>query len=173
MTEPQKADVVRLLPLARFELNRRRSESVCSAIFDLLDTVKDPEVPVLSIWDLGILQDVSLDAAGVVTVTITPTYSGCPAVQHIRDQIVHTLVDAGYTAHRVDVSLQPTWTTDWLEPETRQRLRNYGIAAPDSTSCPQCGSSNTSVISEFGATACKALLRCNDCSEPFDHFKPI
>lgn len=173
MTERQAADVVRLLPLARFELNRRRSESACSAIFDLLDAVKDPEVPVLSIWDLGILQDVFRNADGVLTVTITPTYSGCPAVAQIRDDIVQTLVSAGYPAARVEVSLQPAWTTDWLEPETRQRLRAYGIAPPDSTNCPQCGSSNTAVISEFGATACKALLRCNDCYEPFDHFKPI
>ncbi len=161
-----------IMPEARFALNQRRQNSQFAELFDLLDAVKDPEIPVLSIWDLGILQDVACDA-GRVEVTITPTYSGCPAMAQIAEDIVACLADAGYDNVDVTQRLTPAWTTDWIDASTRKRLREYGIAGPDSAACPQCGSSDTSVISEFGSTSCKALLRCNSCLEPFDQFKRL
>lgn len=152
----------------------------------LLEQVTDPEIPVVSIHDLGILRDISLDGDRV-TVTITTTYSGCPAMSTIRADIRQTLSQAGYQDVQVKQSLSPAWTTDWMTAQGREKLREYGIAPPQKSNeghcamispgtavvCPQCGSEHTECISEFGSTACKALYRCLDCAEPFDYFKCI
>ena len=150
----------------------------------LLDQVTDPEIPVLSIRDLGILREISLQG-DQVTVTITTTYSGCPAMSAITEDIRQTLASAGYEDVQVKQSLSPAWTTDWMTAQGREKLREYGIAPPQKSAdglcavaspgtavaCPQCGSEQTECISEFGSTACKALYRCLACSEPFDYFK--
>lgn len=146
--------------------------------------VPDPEVPVLTIADLGVLRDVALDGAGGVIVTITPTYSGCPAMDTIRADVVAALRDAGFEDVRVRTVLAPAWTTDWMSDEGRRKLADYGVAPPRaqaggpvgislSVRCPQCGSLDTQELSRFGSTACKALWQCRSCSEPFDHFKAI
>lgn len=160
-----------LISESRYMLNRRRKESACNHLFVLLDEVKDPEIPVLSIWDLGVLQDVSMSPEGRVCVVVTPTYSGCPAMAQIVADIKATLAVHGYADPEIEMRLVPAWTTDWLDAEAKRRLQNYGVASPDSTNCPQCGSTKTHVISEYGSTACKSLLRCEDCLEPFDQFK--
>ena len=164
--------VIELVKEARAELVQRRRESRCGRWFRVLDAVKDPELPVLSIWDLGVLQDVQ-ETGGVVEVTITPTYSGCPAMETIRDQIVEVLRAAGAKEIEIHTQLTPAWTTDWIDSAARKRLRDFGIAPPGTPACPQCGSTRTRVISDFGSTACKALYRCLDCREPFDYFKPF
>lgn len=146
-------------------------------------TVVDPEVPVLSIADLGVLRDVAFEGETVVA-TITPTYSGCPAMSLIALEVDLALEKAGFRQRRVDLKLAPAWTTDWMSAEGREKLRAYGIAPPaergsgrgalfgvDEIACPKCGSSNTERLAEFGSTACKALWRCKACKEPFDHFK--
>ena len=150
----------------------------------MLDRVKDPEIPVLSIVDLGILQDIKV-AGEKVTVAITPTYSGCPAMGEIRGRIRAVLADAGFRSVRVKTVLTPAWSSDWLTDEARSRLRSYGIAPPAVTrttrcaervpdpACPQCGSRNTRVISDFGSAPCKALHTCRACLEPFESFKCI
>ena len=152
----------------------------------LLEQVTDPEIPVVSIRDLGILRNISVDD-GQVTVTITTTYSGCPAMSTIRADISQTLSQAGYEKIQVKQSLSPAWTTDWMTAQGREKLREYGIAPPQKSSdgncalispgtavvCPLCSSEHTECISEFGSTACKALYRCLDCAEPFDYFKCI
>lgn len=162
-----------------------RDDGPCHAeVWDLLDRVKDPEIPVLSIIDLGILRDASV-VEDKVTVAITPTYSGCPAMGEIRRNIRAVLLDAGFRSVRIETVLHPAWSTDWLTDEARARLRGYGIAPPASTGtarclaltadagCPRCGSENTRVISDFGSTPCKALLKCRACLEPFESFKCI
>jgi ring-1,2-phenylacetyl-CoA epoxidase subunit PaaD len=147
--------------------------------------VADPEIPVISIEDLGILRDVSADESGHVEVTITPTYSGCPAMEAIRADVVAALAEHGYDDVEVRLVLSPAWTTDWITPEGRRRLEEYGIAPPGpvrpdgpvaltlSVRCPQCGSADTRELSRFGSTACKALWVCSACREPFDHFKAL
>lgn len=147
----------------------------------LLQEVTDPEIPVLTIADLGILRSVSVQGE-TVEVTITPTYSGCPAMQMITLDIETTLARAGIKAH-VHTSLSPAWTTDWLTDAARRKLAAYGIAPPEHSAsrralfgearpvCPRCGSADTEEISEFGSTACKSLHRCRACREPFDAFK--
>ncbi len=168
-----------LLPQARFELNSRRRESAHPQLFRLLDEVKDPEIPVLSLWELGVLQDVRLSGAPCaggqpeVQVVVTPTYSGCPALTQMVADIKSVLHAAGWLRVKVDIRLAPAWTTDWLAPATRKVLREYGIAPPGDTRCPQCGSTATRQVSAFGSTACKSLMSCRDCGEPFDYFKPI
>lgn len=155
--------------------------------YDVVAGVLDPEVPVLTIEDLGILRDVHEDADGHVHVQITPTYSGCPAMEAIRDDIVSALSKVGRTEVTVEFVLAPAWTTDWMSDEGKRKLSEYGIAPPqprDSQSredgvvgltltvrCTQCGSPDTRELSRFGSTACKALWSCNSCQEPFDHFK--
>ena len=152
-------------------------------------TVLDPEVPVLTIDDLGILREVRLAADGAIEVDLTPTYSGCPAVEAIEQDVRSALVGAGFALVRVRRVLSPAWTTDWMTAEGRRKLTEYGIAPPPGTSaavgpvsvslgrrpalvrCPQCGSSDTAELSRFGSTACKSLWRCHACREPFDHFK--
>jgi ring-1,2-phenylacetyl-CoA epoxidase subunit PaaD len=145
---------------------------------ELLAEVVDPEIPVLTIADLGILRDVTETTDGEVIVTITPTYSGCPAMDHLRGEIERVLHRHGRDHVRVVTSFQPAWTTDWMTPEGKAKLTEYGIAAPRSATsdpilCPRCSADDTRLVSEFGATACKALRVCSKCSEPFDHFKEI
>jgi ring-1,2-phenylacetyl-CoA epoxidase subunit PaaD len=153
-----------------------------------LATIPDPEVPVVSIVELGIVRCVTQDAKGIV-VTLTPTYSGCPATEMIERAVRDGLQAQGLSA-RVEYRLAPAWTTDWIAPEARTRLRDFGIAPPGTTArvdvsgisplrrvradveCPRCGSRNTKLLSQFGSTACKAQYRCDDCLEPFDYFKP-
>lgn len=145
-------------------------------------SVSDPEIPVLSIADLGVLRDVRMDG-DAVEVTITPTYSGCPAMNMIQLDIETALAVAGFAKVHVTSVLSPAWTTDWMTQEGRDKLRAYGIAPPvgpagrralfgqDVVACPRCGSTHTSRIAEFGSTSCKALWRCEACREPFDYFK--
>ena len=148
--------------------------------------VLDPELPVLSIADLGILRDVAMADDGSVVVTITPTYSGCPAMDVIRRDVEDAVRAAGFDQVEVRTVLSPAWTTDWLTESGRRALQNYGIAPPSrhttssgpvalslSVSCPQCGSPDTRESSRFGSTACKSLWVCNACREPFDHMKAI
>lgn len=145
--------------------------------------VCDPEIPVITIEDLGILRDVALDGS-TVTVTITPTYSGCPAMQEIRADIVSVLASHGVTDVDVQMVLSPAWTTDWMTDAGRRKLEAYGIAPPRRTrgsvdlvlstrplTCPQCGSGDTEELSRFASTSCKSMWRCRTCREPFDHFK--
>ncbi len=148
-----------------------------------MEAVSDPEIPVLSVLDLGIVRSAT-EENGVVHVKITSTYSGCPATDVIGSDIKKALENAGYTVS-IESVLEPAWTTDWISNEGRRKLKEYGIAAPLEESadkavllqnarlvpCPQCGSKNTHMISQFGSTACKALFKCDNCQEPFDYFK--
>jgi len=142
-------------------------------IFEWLSHVPDPEIPVLTITDLGIVRDV--DCSDGVTVSLTPTYSGCPATEAIEASVVAALEDHGVSDVRIRRVLSPPWTTDWISEAGRQKLRVYGIAPPDRRdrpiACPRCESTNTEIISEFGSTACKASYRCVECLEPFEYFK--
>jgi ring-1,2-phenylacetyl-CoA epoxidase subunit PaaD len=159
-------------------------------VFEILDRVMDPEVPVLSVVELGIVREARIDeATGAVTVVVTPTYSGCPAMKVIEDEIVSALHAEGIAEARVKTVYAPAWTTDWLSAEARRKLVAYGIAAPGPASrddelvplrrratvvhCPYCESTNTRVESEFGSTACKSICYCNDCRQPFELFKAI
>jgi len=150
---------------------QRRLRSPDQALWTVLDHVPDPELPALSIWELGILQDVRR-VDDLVIVTLTPTYAGCPAMATIRDDVIEALSGAGFSDVRIEIQLQPVWTTDWLDRVARGKLQHAGIAPPARvTHCPHCGSDGVSRISEFGSTACKALYRCADCLEVFDQFK--
>jgi ring-1,2-phenylacetyl-CoA epoxidase subunit PaaD len=154
-------------------------------IWSLLGSVVDPEVPVLSVVDLGIVRDVRL-VEGRPEIVITPTYSGCPAMDVIRMNIRMALLEHGYPDIKLTTVLSPAWTTDWMSEKGKEKLQAYGIAPPmpvpvvchpglfqreEAIACPHCGSYHTTMISEFGSTACKALYRCEDCREPFDYFK--
>lgn len=150
---------------------------------EILRTVTDPEIPVLSIMDMGVVREVEANGKQIL-VKITPTYSGCPAMDMIATEIKIALDQAGYET-KVELVLSPAWTTDWITENGRQKLEEYGIAAPLEESadklalmgesrlvkCTNCGSTNTEMLSQFGSTACKALFRCKDCLEPFDYFK--
>lgn len=152
-------------------------------LFDILETVSDPEIPVLSIVEMGVVRSAKL-VNNVVNVEITPTYSGCPAMDVIGDDIKKAFQEKGFQAN-VKLVLSPAWTTDWITLKGRAALEKYGIAAPLSAEadkeallgnkkvvkCPQCGSLNTKLVSQFGSTACKAFFQCEDCLEPFDYFK--
>ncbi len=158
--------------------------------YDVAAAVTDPEMPMLTLADLGVLRDVDV-ADDHVVVTITPTYSGCPAMATMRDDLVRALQGAGWAEVEVRVSLHPAWSTDWISPRGRDALREHGISAPGPAphrsgpvaltltptrrelTCPRCGSSYVDVVSEFGATACKAIYRCTACLEHFDHVKEI
>jgi ring-1,2-phenylacetyl-CoA epoxidase subunit PaaD len=151
--------------------------------------VPDPEIPVLSVCDLGIVREVVAmpDTAAGIEVVLTPTYSGCPATEVIAADVRQALEDAGFAPVAVRTQRAPAWTTDWISAEGRRKLREYGIAPPHvaaaqarvvhlhprTIDCPRCGSGDTERLSAFGSTACKALYRCRVCREPFDHFKPI
>ena len=176
--------LIPIIPQAQFERERLRKNSPYQSIWEVLDEVKDPEIPVLSLWDMGVLRNVE-QIEGETVVTITPTYSGCPAMDVMQEDIENALKNAGISPARVAVSLSPAWTTDWLSEKGRKAMHGFGIAPPEAQagdetplngspiSCPQCESDNTELVSEFGSTACKALFRCNDCHEVFDYFKPL
>ncbi len=175
-------------------LAQRQQTQAHHAIWELLECVTDPEIPVVNLREMGILRAVRQGPQGL-EVVITPTYSGCPAMGQMEDDVAHALARAGVAA-RVVTQLAPAWSTDWMTAEGRDKLRAYGIAPPaksacaaaagakvvafapkglavrDTVACPQCGSENTTEISHFGSTACKALYRCLSCMEPFDYFKP-
>jgi|TARA_B110000908_G_C10202055_1_gene425833 ring-1,2-phenylacetyl-CoA epoxidase subunit PaaD len=152
-------------------------------LISILEQVSDPEIPVLSIMEMGVVRSAILENK-IVKVAITPTYSGCPAMDVIGDDIQRALLDAGYTSE-IKLILAPAWTTDWITQKGRKALQDYGIAAPldpiaDKEAlldqkrivrCTNCGSQNTKLVSQFGSTACKALFKCDDCQEPFDYFK--
>lgn len=151
-------------------------------IWELLENVFDPEIPVLSVVDLGVVRDIVVQD-NEVEVIITPTYSGCPAMDMISMNIKMELLSHGYRNVKITQMLSPAWTTDWMSENGKRKLKEYGIAPPIGKSfekkylaqlkveCPHCGSTNTKLISEFGSTSCKALFQCNDCREPFDYFK--
>ena len=160
-----------------------------AAVHAALDQLCDPEIPVVSLREMGILRDVHMTDAGV-DVVITPTYSGCPAMEQIHDDILQSLQQLGVQG-QVKTQLAPAWTTDWMSDSAKEKLRAYGIAPPncqststsqvvrftrrlqdDVVACPLCGSTNTTITSAFGSTACKALCKCLNCQEPFDYFKP-
>ena len=160
------------------------------ALLTILDAVMDPEVPVLSVRELGIVRDVDVDDDGAITVTVTPTYSGCPAITVIEQDILAALADAGYRDARVRTAYAPAWTTDWIAPDARAKLKAYGIAPPGraegsegglvqllrrraSAQCPYCDSHDTELRSEFGSTACKSVCWCRACRQPFEEFKAI
>ena len=149
---------------------------VLRRVWNFLDAVRDPEIPVLSIHDLGVLRELRIDR-NRVTVVITPTYTGCPAMLVIKREIEVCLKRAGYRRIIIETQLSSAWTTDWITPRGQKKLRRYGIAPPQANwphspvPCPRCGGYATRVISEFGATACRALFTCDNCLEPFDYFK--
>jgi ring-1,2-phenylacetyl-CoA epoxidase subunit PaaD len=159
----------------------------------VLNTVPDPEVPAISVCDLGIVRDVTVNEAGGLAVVLTPTYSGCPATEVIERSVLDALNDAGLGPAQASTRRHPAWTTDWISDAGRRKLRDYGIAPPGpvpagtpvrihlvgrrarqgAVACPRCASEHTECLSAFGSTACKALYRCLACREPFEHFKPI
>jgi ring-1,2-phenylacetyl-CoA epoxidase subunit PaaD len=158
------------------------------AVLAALDEVPDPEVPAISVVELGVVRDVEIDGSAI-TVVLTPTYSGCPAMKAIEDDVLAALRARGWTDARVRTVYAPAWTTDWMTDAAREKLRAYGIAPPRRTAqeefvvlrrraaervaCPFCGSADTSLRSEFGSTACKAMHYCNACRQPFEEFKAI
>ncbi|MEL7221882.1 MAG: 1,2-phenylacetyl-CoA epoxidase subunit PaaD [Bacteroidota bacterium] len=160
-------------------------EEVLQTIWTILEKVSDPEIPVLSVIDLGIIRDVLLSEEQSPEVVITPTYSGCPAMNTIEINIKAVLQEHGYDPVKVTTVLSPAWTTDWMTAAGRKKLKAYGIAPPEpgnvdkmalfqddkKISCPRCESRNTKMIAQFGSTACKSLYKCEDCLEPFDYFK--
>lgn len=153
-------------------------------VWNYLNQIPDPEIPVINIVELGIARDVEI-LNNKVIVSITPTYSGCPAMKAIEQDIGRVLKEKGISDFEIKMIFSPVWTTDWLTEEAKEKLTAYGIAPPEKSTvdksvlslhpkviyCPRCKSKNTSLISQFGSTACKALYRCNDCREPFDYFK--
>lgn len=155
-----------------------KSEPTVADAWRVLEGVVDPEIPVLTIGDLGIVRDIRLLGARL-TVDITPTYSGCPAMETIRSDIGRALADAGFEEVTVHTVFDEAWTTDWISERGRRRLDEYGIAPPSLTDspqpvrCPQCAADQVRLVSEFGSTACKALMVCEVCREPFDHFKVL
>jgi ring-1,2-phenylacetyl-CoA epoxidase subunit PaaD len=158
-------------------------QQIDKVLIPILEQVSDPEIPVLSIMEMGVVRSAIIEN-NIVKVEITPTYSGCPAMDVIGDDIQKALLDAGYQS-KIDLILAPAWTTDWITPKGRKALEDYGIAAPLDpiadkealldekriVKCTNCGSKNTKLVSQFGSTACKALFKCDDCQEPFDYFK--
>jgi ring-1,2-phenylacetyl-CoA epoxidase subunit PaaD len=175
-------------PVVRLSVIHRTERT--APIWAVLSTVMDPEVPVLSVVELGIVRDVELDDLGAVTVAVTPTYSGCPAMSVIEADIVSALATAGWVDARVRTVYTPAWTTDWISEAARKKLREYGIAPPPGrvetvedlvplrrsvpvVHCPYCNSTTTTTRSEFGSTACKAVMYCEQCQQPFELFKAI
>lgn len=154
-------------------------------IWKLLEQVSDPEIPVLTVLDMGIIRGVNDLGEKGYEIVITPTYSGCPAMDMIAVDIKAVLQENGYDAVEVTTVISPAWTSDWLSEEGKKKMKAYGIAPPQGTvvdknelfaqakvvACPQCNSENTKLLSQFGSTACKAMYQCNDCKEPFDYFK--
>ena len=165
-------------------------DKVVESVWSALRGIPDPEIPVISIVELGVVRSVELTSDGL-RVCITPTYSGCPAMSTIEADIRSALTGLGLSAFSIETRLAPAWTTDWMPPDAKARLRAFGIAPPGSVeprvdvsgisplrrarsvACPHCASTSTSLIAQFGSTACKALYRCTSCGEPFDYFKPF
>ncbi len=155
--------------------------------WDILQQISDPEIPVLSVVDLGMIRGVELNQDNNIVVRLTPTYSGCPAADVLKDEIVHAFTAKGFTPIQVVVDLSEAWTTDWMSQKGKDKLKQYGIAPPkgeahscgthvaltDGIECPHCHSIHSKLLSEFSSTACKALYQCQDCLEPFDYFKCI
>jgi len=157
-------------------------------IWKVLEGIPDPEIPVISVVELGIIRALRYEGHSLI-ITITPTYSGCPAMTAISMDIHNNLRENGIEDFKIETVYTPAWTTDWMNAEAKEKLRKYGIAPPnelvkhklnvltgdhdEEVNCPHCGSSNTSLTSQFGSTACKSLYKCNDCLEPFDYFKCI
>ncbi len=181
---PQPTDVARPRP----------DDPAARRAWQVAATVTDPEIPVLTIEDLGVLRSVEVGGDGAVRVQLTPTYSGCPALDAMRDDVLLALTHAGYGEVRVDLVLSPAWTTDWMSEAGKEKLRRYGIQAPTGNAavrpstgsgtggpvrvqlavkCPRCDSLNTRELARFGSTSCKALYECRDCLEPFDYFKVL
>jgi len=190
MTTPEQDAVAAITVEADRAAERGGTRVSLDAIWDALATVPDPEIPVVSVVELGIVRAAEWTATGL-EVRVTPTYSGCPATDLILDGIREALAEAGIVDARVTTVLAPAWTTDWIAPEARPKLAAFGIAPPgqaasrvdvtgisplrrarDPVSCPRCGSTQTALLAQFGSTACKALYRCEACREPFDYFKP-
>jgi ring-1,2-phenylacetyl-CoA epoxidase subunit PaaD len=160
------------------------SEITRDKVYEWLTSVTDPEVPVLTILDLGIVRDVRITGDDV-TVVITPTYSGCPAMDVIGINIRMALLSRGFKKVNIEMQLSPAWTTDWMSDEGKHKLKEYGIAPPlrkttdnplglfedENVACPRCNSEHTELVSRFGPTSCKSLYKCLDCKEPFEHFK--
>lgn len=156
-------------------------------IFSLLSEIPDPEIPVITIVELGVIRDIEITDSNSISLKITPTYSGCPAMKQIEDDVRKKLSENGFTNITINTIFSPPWTTDWITTEAKEKLRQYGIAPPEHSTedkswltgktkniaCPRCKSLNTKLISQFGSTACKALYQCQDCLEPFDYFKCI
>jgi ring-1,2-phenylacetyl-CoA epoxidase subunit PaaD len=156
-------------------------------IWELMHQIPDPEIPVIDIVELGVIRAVKLNNKSSVEITITPTYSGCPAMKQMEDDIRKQLNEAGFSEIKINTVYNPPWTTDWITQEAKVKLNNYGIAPPEHSSidkgvllgrerivkCPRCSSTSTQLVSQFGSTACKALYKCSDCLEPFDYFKCI
>ena len=166
----------------------RPVDAASQRAWDIAAQVVDPEIPVLTIEDLGVLRSVAVGEGGAVTVSLTPTHSGGPALEAMRDDVTSALHTAGYADVSVDLVLAPAWTTDWMSEEGKAKLQEYGIAAPTGHSsvrpsgavrlqlavkCPRCSSLNTRELARFGSTSCKALYECRDCLEPFDYFKVL
>ena len=155
-------------------------------IWNILKNVADPEIPVLTVVDMGVVREVEVEDQKII-VSITPTYSGCPAMNEIESNIRWALEEEGYNKVEIKTLISPPWTTDWMTDEGKAKLQEYGIAPPEGSSadksvlfgeakkvmCPRCKSRNTTMVSQFGSTACKALYKCNSCFEPFDYFKCI
>lgn len=154
-------------------------------VWEVLETVSDPEIPVLSVVDLGVVRHAEFKDGGL-KVTITPTYSGCPAMEVIESDVRDALLNAGYEPVKIITTIYPAWTTDWMSENGKAKLLAYGISPPEHSSdkstltgepksvmCPNCKSTNTALKSEFGSTPCKSMYVCQDCQEPFDHFKCI
>jgi ring-1,2-phenylacetyl-CoA epoxidase subunit PaaD len=161
-------------------------DTVEQKILSILATVNDPEVPVLSVTDLGIIRNIRIENKDEIEVVITPTYSGCPAMDVIRIHIRMALLQHGYEKIKITTVLSPAWTTDWMSEHGKEKLKAFGIAPPtakqqvchtelfhegEAIQCPRCNSYNTRLLSQFGSTACKALYACEECKEPFDYFK--
>lgn len=156
-------------------MNKSETQLTISQINQFLSEVTDPEIPVISIMDLGIVRDVKIEN-DQIEVIITPTYSGCPAMLEIERDIHNALKKQGINNFKITTVLSPAWTTEWMTESGKQKLKEYGIAPPNPSNpediaCPQCESQNTELLSQFGSTACKSLYRCKDCLEPFDYFK--
>lgn len=162
---------------------KNAEQNIDEELYSILEQVPDPEIPVLSIMEMGVVRSAIIES-DIVKVQITPTYSGCPAMDVIGDDIEKALKEAGFNSE-IELILAPAWTTDWITSKGRQALEDYGIAAPLSpeadkdvllngkrmVKCTNCGSQNTRLVSQFGSTACKAQFQCEDCQEPFDYFK--
>ena len=148
-------------------------EITIDTIWRILETIPDPEIPPISIVDLGIIRDVQYDDDTII-ITITPTYSGCPAMSFIKEEIIYNMESQGVINYQINTSLAPPWTTDWMSDSVKKKLMEAGIAPPSSeVICPQCDSEEVKVVSDFGSTACKALYKCKKCNEPFNYFKQL